>query len=233
MKFRFAFLFIVVCAFRLSAQVDRENTSIIIPAEAVEDPKEDNELIINPEPVFGATPAASNTEVKIPKKEELPVARRRNFSITNETKFRNPAELYQDQLKNALKLRPDDERRQNGSTVTQYLGEFSTSAARVNIVYRDHQYPDGDLIRVYVNGEMVRERVLLETHFKGLFLTLEPGLNVIDFEALNQGSSGPNTAQFEVLDDKGIVISSNQWNLATGVKATITLVKEEDSVKNE
>lgn len=233
MKLRLAFLFIIACAFSANAQIDSENKSIIIPAEAVDDPKEDNELIINPEPVIGATPEDSNTEVKTPKKEELPVAKRRDFTITNETKFRNPAELYQDKLKNALKLRPDEERRQNGSTVTQYLGEFSTTAARVNIVYRDHQYPDGDLIRVHVNGEVVRERVLLETHFKGLFLKLEPGTNVIDFEALNQGSSGPNTAQFEVLDDKGIVISSNQWNLATGVKATITLVKEEDSLKNE
>lgn len=233
MKLRITFLFIIACAFSANAQIDSENKSIIIPAEAVDDPKEDNELIINPEPVIGATPVDSNTEVTLPKKEELPVAKRRDFTITNETKFRNPAELYQDKLKNALKLRPDEERRQNGSTVTQYLGEYSTSAVRVNIVYRDHQYPDGDLIRVYVNGEVVRERVLLETHFKGLFLKLKQGRNVIDFEALNQGSSGPNTAQFEVLDDKGIVISSNQWNLATGVKATITLVREEDSVKNE
>ncbi|SDZ91028.1 hypothetical protein [Bizionia paragorgiae] len=233
MKLKLAFLFIAVCSLGVNAQIDSENKSIIIPAEAVDDPKADNELIINPEPIISVTPEDSNTEVKTPKKEELPVVKRPHFTITNETPFRNPAELYQDQLKNALKLRPDYERRQNGSTTTQYLGEYSTRAMRVNIIYRDHQYPDGDLIRVYVNGKVVRERVLLETHFKGLFLKLEPGTNVIDFEALNQGSSGPNTAQFEVLDDKGIIISSNQWNLATGVKATITLVKEEDSEKNE
>jgi len=43
---------------------------------------------------------------------------------------------------------------------------------------------------------------------------------------LNQGESGPNTAEFQILDEHGNVISSNQWNLATGVKATIILIKE-------
>ncbi len=49
MKFNLFFLFtffLVLCA---SAQIDNENKSIIIPAEDVEDPKEDNELIIMPE----------------------------------------------------------------------------------------------------------------------------------------------------------------------------------------
>jgi hypothetical protein len=55
---------------------------------------------------------------------------------------------------------------------------------------------------------------------------LEKGFNKIDFEALNQGSSGPNTAQFQIFDDKGVLISSSQWNLGTGFKATIVLVKE-------
>jgi hypothetical protein len=32
--------------------------------------------------------------------------------------------------------------------------------------------------------------------------------NKIDFEALNQGSSGPNTAEFKVYDDKGSLISA-------------------------
>ena len=48
----------------------------------------------------------------------------------------------------------------------------------------------------------------------------------IDFEALNQGTSGPNTAEFRVYDDKGTLVSASQWNLGTGFKATILLVKE-------
>ena len=44
--------------------------------------------------------------------------------------------------------------------------------------------------------------------------------------ALNQGESGPNTAEFQVYDDKGNLVSSKQWNLLTGVKATIVVTKE-------
>jgi hypothetical protein len=68
--------------------------------------------------------------------------------------------------------------------------------------------------------------VNLDSDYKGFDIVLEKGFNKIDFEALNQGTSGPNTAQFQVFDDKGALISSSQWNLGTGFKATIILVKE-------
>ena len=50
--------------------------------------------------------------------------------------------------------------------------------------------------------------------------------NKIDFVALNQGASGPNTAEVRVFDDNGKLVGSNRWNLATGVKATYIIVKE-------
>jgi len=213
----------------ISAQIDSESKSIAIPAAEVEDPKEDNELIVRPTEKSDATPDDASNEIVLPKTEELPVAKRKDFSIEKETKFRNPAELFDKQLKRSLKFKQENEKRNNGSTTTQYLGEYSTKAKRVNIIYRDHQFPDGDLIRVYVNGDVVQPRVLLETGYKGFFLNLKEGDNVIDFQALNQGSSGPNTAEFQVLDDKGKAVSINQWNLATGVKATITVIKEKEA----
>lgn len=228
MKFNLFFLFTLL-ALTTSAQIDSDNKSIIIPAEEVNDPKEDNELIIMPEEKNSAVPdEEEKNEIVLPKIEELPVAKRKDFSMTKENKFRNPAELYEKQLKNALKLKNDDERKHNGSEVTQYLGQYSTKAKRVNIIYRDHQAADGDLIRVYVNGDIVQSRVLLETYSKGFFLSLTPGDNIIEFEALNQGTSGPNTAEFQILDDKGKPVVTNQWNLATGVRATLTVVKAKD-----
>lgn len=229
MKLKLFFILTFLGTLVLSAQIDSENKSFAIPAEKVEDPKADNELIVQPEEHMSATPdETSKNEVTLPKTEELPVAERKAFSITKENEFRNPAELYTKQLKNALKLKEERERKYNGSEVTQYLGEFSTKTKRVNIIYRDHQAPDGDLIRVYVNDNVVQTRVLLETYSKGFFLNLTPGNNIIDFEALNQGASGPNTAEFQVIDSQGKVIVSNQWNLATGVKATITIVQEQE-----
>lgn len=108
----------------------------------------------------------------------------------------------------------------------QNLGEVLTGATYVNIKYRDHEYVDGDLIRVYVNGDIVQSRVFLGGSFGGFNLTLQPGSNLIEFEALNQGSSGPNTAELHVYDEDGRIISAKEWNLLTGRKAIIRVVKK-------
>ncbi|GEQ86370.1 hypothetical protein ULMS_18780 [Patiriisocius marinistellae] len=107
----------------------------------------------------------------------------------------------------------------------QVLGQIDTGTSYVNVVYRDHQSVDGDRIRVYVNDDIVQSDISLDGTFRGFDLTLEPGENVIDFQALNQGDSGPNTAELHVYDDKGTLISKNEWNLLTGRKATIVVYK--------
>jgi len=108
----------------------------------------------------------------------------------------------------------------------QVLGQIMTNGGYVNVVYRDHQSVDGDRIRVYVNDDIVQSDITLDGNFRGFDLTLEPGRNAIDFQALNQGDSGPNTAELHVYDDKGILISRNEWNLLTGRKATIVVFKD-------
>lgn len=225
MKYYILIVFALLFAITGRAQIDSRNNSLAIPAVETNDSIQDNELDIKP-----ITPKLDNQVGKkdAPKPEELPKAKRKAFTIVKENKYGNPAELFDKQLKESLKLRADYERRNNGSKSDQFLGETITIAKRVNIIYRDHQYPDGDLIRVLVNGKVAQSRVLLTSGYKGFFLNLKPGVNKIDFEALNQGTSGPNTAEFKVLDDQGVVISTNQWNLATGVKATLMVVKAEE-----
>lgn len=108
----------------------------------------------------------------------------------------------------------------------QYLGDFKTSAKKATIMYRDHEFVDGDMIRVWVNGEIQIPRVRLEGSFRGFDLELQDGFNKIDFEALNQGSSGPNTAQVTIYDEVGSLLASYEWNLLTGNKATTIIVKQ-------
>ncbi len=150
------------------------------------------------------------------------------FSLYGEN-FGNPGELYTKQIdKNIadIKLTPEQVERLNGSTTDQFLGDFKSDAKSVNIVYRDHGAVDGDLIQVLVNDDIVQASVFLSGGYSGFKLDLQKGINKIDFLALNQGQSGPNTAEFKVIDDNGILVSHNQWNLAKGVKATIIVVKE-------
>ena len=108
----------------------------------------------------------------------------------------------------------------------QNLGDFKIKSDKARVMYRDAAYVDGDVIRVYLNDKIIENQVTLDGVFKGFEIVLEKGFNKIDFEALNQGTSGPNTAEFRVYDDKGTLVSASQWNLGTGFKATILLVKE-------
>ncbi len=110
----------------------------------------------------------------------------------------------------------------------QYLGDVKTTAKFVGIVCRDHEYVDGDRVKIYLNGEVIEPNILLSGNFKGVNIDLIKGFNRLDFEALNQGSSGPNTAQVVVADEKGQVIHNNRWNLSTGSKASLIVIKEEE-----
>lgn len=108
----------------------------------------------------------------------------------------------------------------------QYLGSFKIKTFTSTIRYRDAAFVDGDKIKVHLNGKVIEPEVVMDGEFKGFKIQLEKGINRIDFEALNEGFASPNTAEFQVFDEFGVVVSSNQWNVGTGYKATIILVKE-------
>ncbi len=108
-----------------------------------------------------------------------------------------------------------------------YLGDLKSNAKYIGVVCRDHEYVDGDRVKIYANDQVVEPNILLSGAFKGVNIDLQKGFNRIDFEALNQGSSGPNTAQINVYDEKGQLIYSNKWNLSTGSKATLIVVKDQ------
>ncbi len=147
--------------------------------------------------------------------------------------------------KNEVKMLPDRQLKQAGHDLVlkpnlgeaekgksgqhfgdMYLGDLKTGAKFVGIVCRDHEFVDGDRVRIYVNGVVAEPNILLTAAFKGLNLELEKGFNRLDFEALNQGSTGPNTAQVDVYDDAGKLLYSNKWLLSTGSKATLIIVKD-------
>jgi hypothetical protein len=130
------------------------------------------------------------------------------------------------QYLNRLNRKPENEKNPNQFKVDQYLGDFKNNGRFVQIAVRDHESPDGDLIRILLNDKEVVPQVLLLERFKTISIDLVIGFNKIDFVALNQGESGPNTAEVRVFDDEGKLVGANRWNLATGVKATYIIVKE-------
>ncbi|MDC6456322.1 hypothetical protein PQY69_01245 [Flavobacteriaceae bacterium] len=106
------------------------------------------------------------------------------------------------------------------------LGAVKTVSKFVGVVCRDHEYVDGDRVRIYLNGDIVAQNLFLTAGFQGVNVDLKEGVNTLVFEALNQGASGPNTAQVDVYDEKANLVHQNIWNLSTGAKATMVLVRE-------
>lgn len=107
----------------------------------------------------------------------------------------------------------------------QSLGSVVTQGKFVEVYCRDHQYIDGDKVQIFVNGELVAASVSLNAGFTPILVTLQDGFNSIEFVALNQGSSGPNTAELRVLSEKGEHLAKKEWNLLTGAKAELIVVK--------
>jgi hypothetical protein len=108
-----------------------------------------------------------------------------------------------------------------------FLGQFKVGTKIISIACRDHEAPDGDLVRIWLNDKIAVDAILLDVDFKEVFLDLNEGINKIEIEALNQGSSGPNTAQFVIYDEKKGMVTTNKWNLTTGVRAKIIILKED------
>ncbi len=150
--------------------------------------------------------------------------------------YKNPVQMMPDkELKQAghdLVLKPRMSEGQQGKSGQHfgdmYLGDLTTSAKFVGIVCRDHEYVDGDRVRIFANGEIVEYNLMLTGAYKGINLELDRGFNRLEFEALNQGSTGPNTAQVDVYDEAGKLLYSNKWLLSTGSKASLIIVKEEE-----
>ena len=142
-------------------------------------------------------------------------------SIFESETFLDPGDIY---MKNIQK----ENKKNNPKSYSKgdYLGDVKTGSVFVNVICRDFEYVDGDRVRILVNDSIIIDNLMLDSTFSGFKLPLSTGFNKIDFTALNQGSSGPNTAELRVYDDKNIMISSNRWNLSTGATATFIVVKQ-------
>ena len=106
------------------------------------------------------------------------------------------------------------------------LGTVNTTSKQVRVECRDYSYVDGDIIKIYINEQPLENNVVLKGGNYVVYLDLNEGYNRIDFQALNQGLSGPNTAELRLYDLNGYLISAKEWNLLTGQTATIGVIRK-------
>ncbi|MBP8157521.1 MAG: hypothetical protein KAX93_04010 [Flavobacterium sp.] len=150
-------------------------------------------------------------------------------SIMEKEQFENPSKLYTDKMN---KKNSDGEILEKFKS-DSFLGEFKTGTKIISIACRDHEAPDGDVVRIWLNDKIVVDGILLDVDFKEIYLDLNEGINKIEIEAMNQGASGPNTAQFVIYDQKSGVITTNKWNLTTGVKAKLVILKDDGGLQEQ
>lgn len=225
MKIMLLLAFIMSMSSNSYAQTDFGDKSFAIP------PLDSNVKVIKNSTPTSRFPSMNFPPIRLPLKSTpfnnnpLPsnlkkIGETSAIDFMQKKEFKNPGDIYVAKL---------NEKQGEVSPVfrkNQYLGDFKTKSTFVKILCRDHEFVDGDEVRVYINDILIQSKIELDEDFYQFELTLKSGFNKIDFEAINQGSSGPNTAEFQVFDDKGKLVSANRWNLATGFRATVIVVKE-------
>ena len=208
LSFNLIGLIVMLFSLNIFSQSEKEEKIIIVP-------KEKSPLLLSPK---------KNNLLNFKLKDLNPNKKNESkINMLNQEKFINPADYYTSRMNKEKKEKnkiPDEYKKD------MYLGDFKTSDQNINVIFRDHEFPDGDRIQIRVNDKIAVGSILLEEQFKGLNIELEQGFNRIDFIALNQGESGPNTAELKVFSQTGQLVGANKWNLASGVKATYIVVKE-------
>jgi hypothetical protein len=197
-----------------------------IPAPEVKKPQTENTDIpsIKTPNVFDNTSLTPKSKYQIGEEKS-------KFTMSTENDFANPGDRYVAKMEKDLdKALKDAGLKEGRGTLVKRnisLGDFKTKAEYFIIKFRDFGAIDGDLVKVSSNDRIIQPQLFLDSNFKQVKIVLDKGFNKLDFEALNIGSLGGNTAEIQVFDDKGNLITNDYWdNLAAGFKASILVTKE-------
>lgn len=174
--------------------------------------------------IFGTKPKPNNSfEIGTPEN---------HFSMTPKIKFEHKlGDVYQDKMtKDIDKIMIREGLKEDKSLLDRkdrYLGEYRTKSKFLTLKYRDYIVIDGDLINVYLNGNLLRAGLYMNDDFGEFQIPLSMGFNNIELVVASTGTSGGNTAELHVSDDVNRNITTEYWNnLALGVKIKIIAVKE-------
>lgn len=131
--------------------------------------------------------------------------------LDTSTDFKNPGDEIKEKLNREIE--------REGSWEDVFFGKFVVNTPIIKIMARDFMDPDGDRVQVVLNDVVTVTNITLDVSYKSYYIDLRDGENLLNIVALNQGLAGPNTANFAIYDNEGNLITTNDWNLKTGVAA--------------
>jgi hypothetical protein len=182
---------------------------------------EDNEIPINTFPVKVPLVRGLTNKLVIPffNYNLNNALKKPDLDITKKTDLVTPTwdikQTFKEGNSNSTKFRKD-----------YYLGELETDSKYIIIKCRDHEYVDGDRIKLLLNNIVIHPNINLTGSYYTIDIDLIEGYNNIEFVALNEGESSPNTAQLSVFDENGVNLSNNKWLITTGYKARLVVFKK-------
>ncbi|NQY06233.1 MAG: hypothetical protein HRT68_08630 [Flavobacteriaceae bacterium] len=216
MKFTFTTIIALLCFSPLLSQIDGEIITIESGNEESIDygfKRKKPSLLSDDKKGYGLTQPRDTITLNVDTEPELDITNDNDEYLDPTLKGYKPKAFKDAEVK--------DEHKSD-----KYLGDFKTKGKYITVYCRDHQFVDGDRVKLVHNEMVIEQNVLLSGQDRAFVIDLNEGLNQIDFVALNQGSSGPNTAQLRIYDHTGQLLAVNVWNLATGAKGTLIVVKE-------
>lgn len=230
MRIFFSFFFIFYFSFNVQAQFESGKRKVNISAIPNKSSKQKSKVIEKTtKPIF----PEFKFESQIFKKPEdkflkgLPeIPKVGEVQNPKSYPLKNPAEDYTEKFNQQMKedgIRPELFNRDMN------LGQFIVYTPKVNLDSRDYGAIDGDIVRVWVNGNMVTNHIYLDAKFQEVVLDLNKGVNIIEIEALNYGELSPNTGQFTFYDENKEFVTNQYWNLGIGFKARI-LIEYKDKI---
>ena len=217
MKAVLAFLFLISFSFKGFSQFELPKKTIKIAPVAnpkgIKSPTS-SRIITYPSIFDKKDKLLSNVSLLKKKPEE-------EKSIFEKEQFASPAKVYTDKMNKQVT---------DGKIYDYYkkdylLATYKCSTATAKFALKDFGDPDGDVVRIWLNDEIVINAITLESGYREIKLNLRNGQNLLVIEALNEGIVSPNTAQFSIFNDKGDLIGNNLSGLLTNVKATIIINK--------
>lgn len=225
MKAVFAFLFLVVCFSKGYSQFELPKKVISISPISNPEGKISPSSSIKYPSIFDKKDKLLENFSLLSKKEE-PV---KNM-MDNKPEFLNPGDKIVEKENQKLKSEGLSSVVDNSDS---FLGEFIITTFKLNIECRDYGAIDGDIVRIWLNDEIVVPRIDLISGYRRYTLEVKEGINVIQIEALNTGQLFPNTGQFGFLDAHEKLITNQQWNLNSGYKAIIKIRKIKGLIEKE
>lgn len=212
----YSLLVLVLFSVSAKAQIDNPTGGIAIPrSKSTASPKLPAKADVPPPaPITPPKKTFSSADFK----DDKP------FSMEKKSEFTNRGSEYQQKVQASVLPRGESSEAFKGH---MDFGIIKTKSGTLMLNMRDFGAEDGDRIKITQNDKILFSEILLNNNTRTVMISLSPGFNDIRIEALNQGTSGPNTGEFYLYDDNEKRLGGGEWNLMTGFHGKFLVVKED------